>query len=96
MTALHFPRMSLVLAAGATLLAAGLIQPADAAAPDAKATTPQRSSATVSYHKVDIDGVKVFYGSVAAIATVRDFSDLVTYYAGMNSCLRPEAKARKQ
>jgi len=70
-----------------------LIERAHVAKPEAagRATAP-----AVIYDKVDIDGVKVFYGSVAAIATVRDFSDLVTYYAGMNSCLRPEAKARKQ
>ncbi|OON59796.1 hydrolase [Massilia sp. KIM] len=61
MNALHarFARLSLAAA-----LAAALVQPALAqAAPDAAQTRPAaaRPSAAVSYHTVDIDGVKVFY-----------------------------------
>lgn len=61
MNALHarFARLSLAAA-----LAAALVQPALAqAAPDAAQTRPAaaRPSGAVSYHTVDIDGVKVFY-----------------------------------
>jgi pimeloyl-ACP methyl ester carboxylesterase len=61
MNALHarFARLSLAAA-----LAAALVQPALAqAAPDAAQARPAaaRPSGAVSYHTVDIDGVKVFY-----------------------------------
>ncbi|GEM_PF-4687893 len=59
MTALRFHRVDLALAACATLFAAS-IQPAHGAAPD-PAMPASQAAATVSYHKVDVDGVKVFY-----------------------------------
>ena len=59
MTALRLHRVGLALTACATLFAA-LIQPVHGAAP-APAAPASRAAATVSYHKVDVDGVKVFY-----------------------------------
>lgn len=60
MTAFHLRSVSLALATAATLL---LTSPAHAAAAQAAAKPPTaaRPATTVTYHKVDIDGVKVFY-----------------------------------
>lgn len=60
MTALRFHRVGLALTAGAALFAA-LIQPVHAAALAPAPANSAPSAATVSYHKVDVDGVKVFY-----------------------------------
>ncbi|TXG02088.1 alpha/beta fold hydrolase [Massilia arenae] len=59
MTALRFHRVGLALTACATLFAA-LIQPVHGAAP-APAKPASQAAAAVSYHKVDVDGVKIFY-----------------------------------
>ncbi len=59
MTALRFHRVGLALTACATLFAA-LIQPVHGAAP-VPAKPASQAAAAVSYHKVDVDGVKIFY-----------------------------------